>query len=127
MYHPHGIYQTNYYVVYWIVCGVVIGGLKLVLHWAGNVFLMESFDERPEIARAAGRLLDIGFYLVSVGYVAVSNHTYVEFNTVADLADVVGTKLGGLLLLMGFLHVINLLILAIFRRRRGVAARPAVS
>jgi hypothetical protein len=51
MYHGHGIYQTNYYLVYLIACGVVIGGLALTLHWAGDVFLEESFLDKPQIGR----------------------------------------------------------------------------
>jgi hypothetical protein len=127
MNHEHGIFQTPYYVTYLIACVVVIGGLALVLHWAANVFLKESFDDRPEIGRAVGRLLDIGFYLVSVVYAAMTSYSYVTFNTMGDLVDVVTTKLGGLLLLMGFLHVCNLLILALFRGRRGGMRTAAVS
>ena len=126
MYHAHGIYQTTYYVIYLVACLVVIGGLAMALHWAADVFLRESFQDRPEIGRAVGRLLDIGLYLVSLGYVAASYHSYVDFSTAGDVADVVGTKLGLLLLLMGILHVFNLLILAIFRGRRDGVRTAAV-
>jgi len=61
---PYSMYQTHYYVLYAIACGVLIAGLAVILHWAGDVFLHESFRERPELARAVGRLLDIGFSLV---------------------------------------------------------------
>jgi hypothetical protein len=119
---PYSMYQTHYYVLYAIACGVLIAGLAVILHWAGDVFLHESFRERPELARAVGRLLDIGFYLVSAGYVAVTFHSFGQFETLGDVAWVVAWKLGSFLLLLGFLHVFNVLILAIFRGRSGTAA-----
>jgi hypothetical protein len=67
--HPTNMYQIDDYVPYSIACGVLIAGLAIVLHWAGDIFLHDSFRDKPELARAVARLLDIGFYLVSVGYV----------------------------------------------------------
>lgn len=116
---------TEYYVAYPILCAALIAGLARALHWAGDVFLRDSFRNRPDIVRAVGRLLDIGFYLVSFGYLAVTLINVASFNTWIDLADSVATKFGILLMLLGFLHIFNLLILALFRGRREPA--PAVS
>ncbi|MGB9031370.1 MAG: hypothetical protein WCC27_14710 [Acidobacteriaceae bacterium] len=121
------MYQTDYYVLYSIACGVLIAGLALVLHWAGDVFLHDAFRDRRELAGAVARLLDIGFYLVSAGYVAVTFRTDVQYRTAVDVASVMATKLGFFLLLLGFLHAFNVLILAIFRGRRDIAPVPAVS
>jgi hypothetical protein len=118
-------YQTQYYVTYAIACGLLIAGLTIVLHWAGDVFLEDSFREQPHLVRAVGRLLDIGFYLVSVGYVAVTFRSYQPYNTWGTVADVVATKLGIFLIVLGVLHVFNLLVLAIFRGRRNGAPAPA--
>ncbi len=97
-----------------------------MLHWAGDIFLHDSFRDKPELARAVARLLDIGFYLVSVGYVGVSFRSFVQYDTIGDVGSVMATKLG-LFLLLGFLHVFNVLILAIFRGRREGSAAAAVS
>jgi hypothetical protein len=121
------MYQTHYYVLYSIACGLLIAGMALVLHWAGDVFLHDAFRDRPELVGAVARLLDIGFYLVSAGYVALTFRSYVQFNTLGDVDSVMATKLGFFLLLLGFLHVFNVLILAIFRGRRDAAPAPAVS
>ena len=43
------------------------------------------------------------------------------------MAGVMATKLGFFLLLLGFLHAFNVLILAIFRGRRDAAPTPTVS
>jgi hypothetical protein len=121
------VYRTEYYAVYLIACGLLIAGLAIVLHWAGDVFLHDAFRGKPELARAVARLLDIGFYLVSVGYVAMTTHSWIDFNSRVDVADAIATKVGFFLLLLGLLHVFNILILAVFRGRRDAVPAPAVS
>lgn len=117
------MYQTDYYVAYSIVCAALVAGLAIVLHWAGDVFLHDGFRGRPELARSVARLLDIGFYLVSAGYVAVTFRSWVDFRSGIDVADVLATKAGIFLVVLGFLHVFNILVLALFRGR-GEAASP---
>jgi hypothetical protein len=118
------MYATEYYVLYGIACAALVAGLARILHWAGDVFLKDAFRERPDQAQAVARLLDIGFYLVSVGYVSTTYRSWVYFTRPVDVADVLATKLGILLLLLGFLHVFNILVLAIFRGRQGAGHAP---
>lgn len=118
------MYATEYYVLYGIACAALVAGLGRILRWAGDVFLKDAFRERPDLAQAVARLLDIGFYLVSVGYVSTTYRSWVYFTRPVDVADVLATKLGILLLLLGFLHVFNILVLAIFRGRQGAGHAP---
>jgi hypothetical protein len=119
--------MTSYYISYAVTCGILVAGLAIVLHWAGDVFLHDAFPARPDLAGAVARLLDIGYYMVSAGYIAVTFRSWVRFDTAMDVVDVIATKAGFFLLLLGFLHTVNILILAVFRGRRDVANSPAVS
>jgi hypothetical protein len=121
------MYTKLYYELYSIACVVLIFGLARILHSAGDLFLHDAFRDKPQMAQAVARLLDIGFYLVSAGYVAITLRSWEPFNTIADVAAVLATKLGIFLLLLGFLHIFNILILAIFRGRREASPAPAVS
>ena len=121
------MFETWYYVLYSLLCAALVFGLARVLHWAGDVFLHDSFRNRPDLGRAVARLLDIGFYLVSAGYIALTFSSETGFRTAGDVANAVTLKVGFFLLLLGFLHGFNLLILAIFRGRRDAGTLPAVS
>lgn len=116
------MYQTYYYVIYSVVCAALVIGLAQVLHHAGGVFLQDSFKDNPELARGVTRLLDVGYYLVCVGYVAVSFQTYFPLDKIGQVAELISVKVGIFLLLLGCMHFFNLLLLAIFRRRAGAAA-----
>lgn len=121
------MYQTHYFIIYSVLCAVLIVWLAIVLHNAGDVFLHDSFPGRPELAKAVGRLLDIGFYLVSFGYVALTFQTFMPLDNITQVTQAISLKVGCFLLLLGAMHFFNLLLLAIFRRRGPVTAAPAAS
>jgi hypothetical protein len=107
-----------YYAIYLGCCALLIGVLGFVLHRSGAIFLNNAFAGNHTLARAVGRLLDMGFYSLSLGYVGLSCVvTNWEVRDCADLMKVVVGKAGGLFLVLGIGHVFNLLVLAVFWRR----------
>jgi hypothetical protein len=65
---------------------------------------------------------------LSFGYVALSIRVNWQIWPNETLTQVLGFELGeigGFLLLLGFVHLFNLLLLAIFRRRTVVSPTPA--
>lgn len=111
-----------YYCVYLGACAVLIAGLSWILRRTGKVFLNDAFAGNATLVGAISRLLDIGFYLVSLGYVGLSyatNFPMIDYSTVAKIA--IG-KTGGLLLILGVAHIFNLLVQALLRQRRAHVA-----
>jgi hypothetical protein len=107
-----------YYAIYLGSSTIVIGAAGCIFHRSGAVFLNNAFACNRTLARAVARLLDMGFYLLSLGYVGLScmvNHW--EVRDCEDLVKMIVTKVGGLLVLMGAGHTFNLLVLALFRSR----------
>jgi hypothetical protein len=87
------------------------------LRRAGSVFLNDAFTGNKRLVSAVAQLLDVGFYMVSLGFVGASFRTYEQLTNKTLVAQVIGEKVGWFLLIMGFTHLFNLLILALFRRR----------
>lgn len=115
--------QADYFVIYYWVylgaCALLIAGLGWTFHRAGKVFLKDAFAENTTLVDAVARLLDIGFYLVSVGYVVLTYSTNFPMADRSWLLKIVSMKVGGLMLLLGVAHLFNLLLLALFRQRRA--------
>ena len=122
---PNPSYLAAYYAIYPFACIALIVWLQLVLRRAGSVVLNDSYNSNPAFARAVCRLLDIGYYLVCLGYVIMTVHTQDSFFTNDQLIETVTLKLGFFVLLLGLLHVFNLLLLALFRRPK--TAHPTAS
>jgi len=109
---------TNmYYAIYLGGCAIVIAVLGIILHSSGAVYLNNAFAGNHTLARAVGRLMDVGFYLFSLGYVCLSSVQVWGINDYGTLAKNVVGKIGGLLILIGVGHTFNMLLLALFRQR----------
>src|SRR5580658_6957573 len=107
----------TYYSIYLGCCAIAIAILGVIFHRSGAIYLNNAFAGNHTLARAVGRLLDMGFYLLSLGYVGLSCIPDWEINDHATLAKSVIGKFGGLLILIGIGHTFNMLLLALFRQR----------
>ena len=85
------------------------------LHRNGRPFLVSVFKE-DGLADSVNRLLVIGFYLVNFGAAAILINTGGLPATVADMLKQTVTRVGVVLLVLGFMHFNNLLVLHIIRR-----------
>jgi uncharacterized membrane protein YphA (DoxX/SURF4 family) len=116
------MYLEAYYASYVGLCAAIILWLGWTFHRAGAVLLNDSFPGNPTLVSAVSHLLDVGFYLLSVGYVALWHQVRWEMmRSYEDVASAVLHRVGGLMLLLGFAHLFNLLLLAIFKRRSETA------
>jgi hypothetical protein len=117
------MYREIYYLAYFGLCASLAVWLARMLRRSGTVLLRDAFRERLEVVRELGHLLDTGLFLVSSGYLAMTLPNYGPLHNASEMAWTIIGKLGGFLLLLGFLHFGNLLILAMVRQRALRVAR----
>src|SRR5215469_14042989 len=86
------------------------------LHRNGRPFLVSVFKE-DGLADSVNRLLVVGFYLVNFGAAAILINTGGQPGSVADMLKQTVTRIGVVLLVLGFMHFNNLLLLRTIRRR----------
>lgn len=94
---------------------------------SGQAFLNECFPENGLLAESVNRLLVVGFYLVNLGFIALFLKTSREIVQVREMFELLSSKLGVVLLTLGFMHFANLLILNGLRNnaiRQQNAIRP---
>jgi hypothetical protein len=118
---------------------VIIYGLYLFLSAAltfvtgrtldrsGRAFLADWFGGNDALARAVSRLLILGFYLLSLGYVVLSMRTAGNVGTAAQVMQLLSVKIGEFLLVLGALPLLILVVFARIRRRGKARAATAVA
>lgn len=84
----------------------------------GTVFLEDVFDGRPALAGAINRLLIVGFYLVNFGFVAFALRSGGRIEDATRAVELLSEKLGLVLVVLGILHLLNVLVLSRTRRHR---------
>src|SRR5207244_3609289 len=108
-------YRLLDYLVYIVVSAFLTIWVGDTLFRNGRPFLVSVFKE-DGLADSVNRLLVIGFYLVNFGAAAILINTGGAPATVADMLKQTVTRVGVVLLVLGFMHFNNLLVLHIIRR-----------
>lgn len=109
---------------YYIYLPVVISLTLIVanqLFKNGKIFMFDIFSGQKDIAIATNSLLKIGFYLLNIGFAL----TIIYFNEISGSADMIvrlSTKIGGFMIYLGVMMLLNLLL---FMRGRKAARRKA--
>ncbi len=119
------------YVVYVVVSVSLVAWLARTLSRNGAIFLEDVFDD-PRMAQAVNKLLVTGFYMLNLGYAALLLKAKAAPDAVTGF-EVLGQKLGVLLVSLAVVHFANMWVFHLIRRRATtpppppvpVAARPA--
>lgn len=74
----------------------------------GAVYLKASLKDENQWIDSINKFLLIGYYLVNLGYAAITLSFWDKILTVSDLVGVLTYKLGFITLTLGIMHAINL-------------------
>jgi hypothetical protein len=111
------------YVAY-LAIGVGLTFVGQVLYRSGAAFLVDALQDRT-LADSTNRLLVVGFYLIGLGGGALLLSVDSTLVSAADVVKAVVVRSGMLFLVLGGLHMANLL--ALRRMRRATVQRAPVS
>lgn len=103
------------YGAYLAVSAALTVWVGRTLSRSGSRLLMEVLADKA-LADSVGRLLVVGFYLLAFGGVALLINADGEVSTASDVVRTVATRVGIVLLMLGAVHIVNILILHRLRR-----------
>ncbi|MFL5764868.1 MAG: hypothetical protein ACJ77K_13065 [Bacteroidia bacterium] len=123
------------YSIYLPVAVALTIWVARTLHKNGKVFLVDIFHGQQELAISVNKLLQLGFYLINLGYAvikleikpgsvyneALSRYIPQYVNDTQSMIEELSFKLGGFILILGLMLFINLFFLLILRS----GSRPA--
>lgn len=101
------------YVLYLLVSVGLTAWVARTLHRNGRPFLIVSFHGNEPLADSVNHLLVVGFYLLNFGFISLTLKVGLAPGSGAAVFEVLGSKVGAVLLILGLLHFLNL---AIFHR-----------
>ena len=92
------------------------------LHRNGRTFLVEIFQGREDLADSVNHLLVVGFYLGTVGFVALALKYGARPDDMPGAIETLATKVGVVLSVIGVLHFVSLFMFSRLRWRVRLAA-----
>jgi hypothetical protein len=103
------------YLVYVAVSIAATVWVGRSLHGNGRIFLVENFHGREALADSVNHLLLVGFYLVNIGFVSLALRYGDKPTDVVGAVEFLSTKIGLVIVLLGFMHFFNMRMLVRFR------------
>ena len=113
------------YAVYLAITLTVTVWVGRSLFRAGRVFLVEIFAGDTALADAINRLLLVGYYLVNTAFLTLALKTASRASSLVEAIELLGDKVGLVLLVLGSMHFITVAVLA--RSRRNTVTPPTTS
>lgn len=110
------------YLAYLLVAIPLTVWVARTLGTNGYHFIKDVFAGDEQLARAVNKLLQVGFYLLNFGFVALWLRTSGPIDDPRGVFETVAVKIGAVLLVLGVLHVLNIVVLNGFRKRANADA-----
>jgi len=105
------------YLAYLAISIALTVWVARTLHKNGRIFLVDSFLGNEALADSVNHLLVVGFYLINVGFVSLALKYGVTAENAQASLETLSTKVGLVLLVLGFMHFFNLAVFTGMRRR----------
>jgi hypothetical protein len=105
------------YLTYLAISIALTVWVARTLHKNGRIFLVDSFHGNESLADSVNHLLVVGFYLINIGYVALALKYGAKVDTAQGFLEALSTKVGLVLVVLGFMHFFNLLVFSKMRKR----------
>ncbi len=112
------------YAAYLAVCGGITIWVARTLRKNGTVYVTDGQNQHSELADAISHLLTVGFYLVNFGFISLALKYGTPATNVQTAIELLGTKIGGVLLALGCMHFLILIVFTGMRKNNRAAAEP---
>jgi hypothetical protein len=117
---------VSMYLTYLVISVLLTVWVAKTLHKNGRIFLVDSFLGNGPLADSVNHLLVVGFYLVNIGFVTLALRYGGQAANAQTALEILSTKIGLVLVVLGCMHFSNLFVFSKMRRRAQRHAAPPV-
>ncbi len=110
-------YNFISYLIYLPITFYITVIVGWVLYKKGIVFLNDAFNSNLELASILNRFLLLGYYLLNLGYAAVSIHIFSEINSITQLIEELSKRIGMLIIGLALMHYFNMYTFSHFNKQ----------
>lgn len=117
-------YIVTTYTAYLAISIALTFWVARTLRRNGRVFLVDSFLGDERLADSVNHLLVVGFYLINIGYVTLAMKETARPSDTSGSLEMLSSKVGLVLLVLGAMHFFNLYVFTRLRRRTVMRHAP---
>lgn len=97
------------YMIYGFITAFIIIKVGWMFYVNGAHYLHEVFENEMDTANTINKLLLVGYYLLNLGYVAVSLSFWPIIDNYLQVIELVAKRTSWIVLSLAFMHYINML------------------
>ena len=112
------------YGLYLLISVAITIWVAQTLHKNGRIFLVDTFSGNKELADSVNHLLVVGFYLINIGFVCLALKHGLKPTENFEIFEVLSTKVGKVMLVLGGMHFMNLIIFSKVRKKAMLFKEP---
>lgn len=99
------------YLIYLSLTSIIIIKVGKLCYDNGNIFVSQLIPNHIELCHQINKMLLIGYYLLNLGYCAMTIISWEKIQNMNQLIEIIATKSAIIILTIGFMHYINILLL----------------
>ncbi len=102
------------YIIYFITTASIIYFVGRICYRNGNIFIQHLLNNNTNLAMQVNKLLLIAYYLMNMGYCALTILSWTSIDSYLFLLELIALKIGIILMIIGIMHYINIFLLRKF-------------
>jgi len=104
-------YNIIGYFIFITIIVFIIVFVGKICYRNGNIFVAELIPERLDVCQQINKTLLVAYYLVNIGYCAITLVGWEEVKNGLQLIEVLSIKVATIVCILSVLHYLNIIIL----------------
>lgn len=104
-------YNLLGYAVFVVIIVLIIKVVGRICFKNGNIFIAQLIPKHLELGQQINQSLLVGYYLVNIGYAAMTIVDWQPIQTFPKLVEVIAWKTSIIVFILSFLHYLNIILL----------------
>lgn len=99
------------YVIYLLITTFIIINVGKICYRNGNIYVAQLIPEHEDLCQKTNQVLLIGYYLLNLGYCAMTLISWDKIISFSQLVEVISIKTATIICIIAMLHYFNIFIL----------------
>lgn len=99
------------YAIYLIITTIIITSVGKICYKNGNIYVAQLIPNHEELCQKINQLLLVGYYLLNIGYCAMTIISWQRIENPTELIEVITSKSAIIIITISLMHYINIILL----------------
>jgi hypothetical protein len=105
------------YLIYFIITFFIIIKVGKICYNNGNIYVSQLIPNHEELCQRINQMLLIGYYLLNIGYCAMTIVSWQRIITTNHLIEIIASKSAIIIITIAVMHYLNIFLLTKYLKK----------